>query len=51
MQTEITQIRKYLRMYFNPKNNSEFQTARRFLDKIKMQYGTVDPDEIWEIIR
>jgi hypothetical protein len=42
MRTEITDIKKWIGMYTNPKNWQEFDVAQRELKKVHNKYGTID---------
>lgn len=42
MRTELTDIKKWVAMYSNPKSNQEFKLAERELEKVHNKYGTID---------
>ena len=50
MRTEITDIKKWLAMYSNPKSEREFNVAERELKKVHNKYGTIDISTIKSLI-
>ena len=42
METELTDIKKYTRIYNNPPNAEAFIKAVKILAKYHKQYGTID---------
>lgn len=50
MRTELTDLKKYLSMYRNPKNEREFNVAQRELKKVHDKYGTIDINIIKQLI-
>lgn len=50
MQTELTDIQKWLRIYNNPKSAAEFEKAIKELQKVHDKYGTIDINTIKSLI-
>lgn len=50
MQTELTDISKWLYMYNNPKSEHEFNKAINELQKVHSKYGTIDLSIIKQLI-
>jgi hypothetical protein len=50
MQTELTDIQKWWKMYTNPKTSAEFYKAEKELLKVKEKYGTIDINIIKQLI-
>lgn len=50
MRTEITDIKKWIGMYTNPKSEQEFDVAQRELKKVHNKYGTIDINIIKQLI-
>jgi hypothetical protein len=50
MRTEITDIKKWVAMYTNPKSEQEFDVAQRELKKVHNKYGTIDINIIKQLI-
>ena len=42
MRTELTDIKKWVAMYSNPKSKQEFDVAQKELKKVHNKYGTID---------
>ena len=51
MRTELTDLRKWLSMYNNPKSEREFNVAQRELKKVHDKYGTIDINIINQLIK
>jgi len=51
MRTELTDIKKWLGMYSNPKSTAEFNKAERELAKVYSKYGTIDINIIKQLVR
>ena len=51
MKTEITDIKKWIGMYTNPKTWQEFDVAQRELKKVHNKYGTIDISIIKQLIQ
>ena len=51
METEITELRKWLRVWKYPPNDSAFNEAERHLTKVHNKYGTVDISIIKQLIK
>lgn len=51
MRTELTEIQKLLNMYFNPRNEQEFTKAMNALLKVHSKYGTIDINQIKQLIK
>lgn len=51
MQTELTEIKKWLGIYVNPKNYYEFKRAEKALLKVHDKYGTIDINQIKQLVR
>lgn len=51
METELTDISKWVRMYNNPKTTMEFNKAFQELKKVHDKYGTIDINQIKSIIK
>ena len=50
MQTELTDIKKWLSIYTNPKSEKEFNEAFKHLKKVHDKYGTIDINQIKQLI-
>lgn len=50
MKTELTDIKKWLGMYNNPRTTAEFNRAEKELAKVHRKYGTVDISIIKQLI-
>lgn len=50
MRTEITDIKKWVAIYSNPKSEQEFKVAERELKKVHNKYGTIDINIINQLI-
>ena len=50
MRTELTDLKKWLSMYRNPKTEREFNVAERELKKVHNKYGTIDINIIKQLI-
>ncbi len=50
MRTELTDIVKWTNMYRNPKSYEEFKKAERALLKVHDKYGTIDVNQIKQLI-
>ncbi len=51
MMTEITLLRRMIYLYKYPANKQEFERARKHLNKVHKQYGTIDISSIQELIK
>ncbi len=51
MKTEISDIKKWVAIYINPKNWQEFDVAQRELKKVHSKYGTIDINIIKQLVR
>ena len=51
METELTKIKKYTRIYNNPPNAEAFTKAIKILAKYHEQYGTIDVSIIQNLIK
>lgn len=51
MKTELTEIRKQLRVYLYSNNQEEIENAEVYLRGVHKRYGTVDVKQIKNIIR
>lgn len=51
MRTELTDIKKWVAMYNNPKSEREFNKAERELKKVHDKYGTIDISIIKQLIQ
>ena len=51
MITEITELRKYIKIYNNPPNYKAFAKAEKHLMKVHKSYGTIDIDTIKNLIK
>ena len=51
MGTELTEIKKYTRIYNNPPNAEAFIKAVKILAKYHKQYGTIDVSIIQNLIK
>lgn len=51
MRTELTDIKKWVAMYTNPKTWQEFNVAQRELKKVHKKYGTIDINIIKQLIK
>lgn len=51
MRTELTDIKKWVAMYNNPKSEQEFNKAERELQKVHNKYGTIDINIIKQLIQ
>ncbi len=51
MQTELTDIAKWLRVYNNPKSAAEFEKAIKELQKVHNKYGTIEISIIKSLIQ
>jgi len=51
MGTELTEIKKYTRIYNNPPNEEAFTKAIKILTKYHKQYGTIDVSIIQNLIK
>jgi hypothetical protein len=51
MKTEITDIKKWIGIYTNPKTWQEFDVAQRELKKVHNKYGTIDISIIKQLIQ
>lgn len=50
MRTEITEIKKWIRVYNDPSSRTEFERARKELLKVHDKYGTIDVNIINQLI-
>ena len=50
MKTEITDIKKWIGIYTNPKTWQEFDVAQRELKIVHNKYGTIDINIIKQLI-
>ena len=51
MINEITYLRRMIYIYKNPGNDQEFNKAKKHLNKIHRQYGTIDVSVIQNLIK
>jgi hypothetical protein len=51
MITEITELRKYIKIYNNPPNYKAFAKAEKHLIKVHKSYGTIDINTIKNLIK
>ena len=51
MITELTEIKKYTRIYNNPLNEQAFIKAIKILTKYHKKYGTIDVSTIQNLIK
>ena len=51
MRTELTDIKRWLHVYNNPKSEREFNKAERELKKVHNKYGTIDISIIKQLIQ
>lgn len=51
MVTELTELRKWLRVWKYPPNDAAFDEAERHLTKVHDKYGTVDPVIIQQLLK
>jgi len=51
MITEITELRKYIKIYNNPPNDKAFAKAEKHLMKVHESYGTIDINTIKNLIK
>lgn len=50
MSTELTDIAKWTRMYQNPQNEEQFYYALKNLSVVHKKYGTIDINQIKQLI-
>ena len=50
MQTELTNIQKWLKEYYHPTSGRAFANAMRRLEKVHKKYGTIDINIIKQLI-
>jgi hypothetical protein len=50
MQTELTDIQKWLTIYNNPKSEQQWEQAFQKLKKVHDKYGTIDINQIKQLI-
>jgi len=48
---EITFLRRMIYTYKNPQNDEDFYRARKHLNKVHKQYGTIDISTIQNLIK
>mgnify|MGYP003640953367 FL=1 len=51
MDTEITELKKHIRIYNDPPNAEAFSEAMKVLTKYYKQYGTIDVSTIQNLIK
>jgi hypothetical protein len=51
MYTEITELKKYIRIYNDPPNAEAFSEAMKVLTKYYKQFGTIDVPTIQNLIK
>lgn len=50
MITEISEIKKWIAIYKNPRTEAEFSSAMKALGKVHKKYGTIDINIIKQLI-